>query len=317
MNVSLTYNVPTAVAALADAPRYANILCNPNSPWGLPLVTSDYQFTSNGDQLPYPPWKLNDGLTWYDTTPDNFWTNNQSYSVYSTLSITLPRPRTFSSLSLAILNDAARGGNLDCPAAIKITDATTNTTLAYLDPWTDCTPNALNTIALLASTTASLTLTLLNKLNSAVAISELQIWVPTPTGPRYEAEDGLVGTFIGAFEGAKSGLNATVKPPSAGSSINGGVVLYANGWVEIADVVAPAGAGRRSVVVIGSGPGVLSLQMNFLGGGSVASVAFSGLTSLGTLVQNRTVEVDFLEGGNVVTLFQVSGAPFVDAIVVL
>jgi len=317
------------VAALAGSPRYVNILCNPNSPWGLPNVTSDYQFSPNGDFYPYPAWKLNDGLLWYDQKPDNFWTNNQSSSFYSTITATLPRPRTFNSLSLAILADDR---NFACPAAIRIQSAD-NTTLFDRNPWTDCTPNALNTILFdtPSITTDKLHIRVAVRESRAVALSELQIWVPAPQGPRYEAEDGLVGAFLGGFAGTKSGLNATVTPPTNGSSTDGGVVLFHNGWVELADVrAAAAGAvGRRNITLMGSGPGTVKVQMNFLGSvnvtfgaaGVLASTTWNASVVVGAPLpcaelESRTVEVDFLAGGNVVTLFQVEGAPFVDAVVV-
>jgi len=59
---------------------------------------------------------------------------------------------------------------------------------------------------------------------------------------------------------------------------------------------------------VGGGTGKLNVQMNFLGN---RTVSFNGRVGNVTLE-----EVPFLEGGNVVTLFQVDGEPFVDAIIV-
>ena len=144
-----------------------------------------------------------------------------------------------------------------------------------------------------------LSITLLNRLYYSVAVTEIQIWVPSNLGPRYEAEDGLLGTFIGGFEGKKSGLNCMIQ--------DGGVLLGEGRWVEIAGVRASRrGNGTKNLSVLDAGSGTLAVQMNFL---SDVTVVFDGARA------NMTVEVDFLDGGNVVTLFQVQGEPFVDAIV--
>ena len=110
----------------------------------------------------------------------------------------------------------------------------------------------------------------------------------------------MLGTFIGGFEGQKSGLNCTIQ--------NGGVSIGAGGWAELANVRSEGGsAGLTNLTVIGGRIGTLSVQINFL---TSSPVVF------GSANTNVTVEVDFLEGGNVVTLFQVEGEPWVDAIVV-
>jgi hypothetical protein len=256
-----------------------------------------------------------DGLLWYDTTPDNRWTNNQSETPYSTISVTLPRPREINSVSLAVYDDTSRGGVIACPQAVLVRDRN-GTALASRNPWTDCTPNALNTILFSAASNDSsnattlatgastetdfLSITLVNALYYSVALTEIQIWVPSNPGPRYEVEDGLLGTFIGSFEGRKSGLNCTLQ--------DGGVLFGPGGWAEVANVRKPGGgAGATNLTVIGGGNGTLTVQMNFL---SKETVTFDGTDA------NKTVEINLLEGGNVVTLFQVGGEPWVDAFVV-
>jgi len=278
-------------------------------------VSADYTFSSNGDIFPYEAWKMIDGLLWYDTTPDNRWTNNQSETPFNTISVTLPRPREISSVSLAVYDDTARDGVIACPRAVLVRDRN-GTLLASRNPWTDCTPNALNTILFAVASNDStnvttpatgasivtdfLSITLVNALYYSVALTEIQIWVPSNPGPRYEVEDGLLGTFIGGFEGKKSGLNCTIQ--------DGGVLLRSGGWAEIANVKRPSGGvGATKLTVIGNGSGTLAVQLNFL---SNETVTFDGANA------NKTVEVDFLEGGNVVTLFQVEGEPWVDAFVV-
>ncbi|KAK3070543.1 hypothetical protein LTR53_010280 [Teratosphaeriaceae sp. CCFEE 6253] len=315
LNCTLPFNTTEAAQTLAAQPEWQNILANPNSPYNLPNITADYTLSTNGDIAPYEAWKLNDGLLWYDTTPDNFWTNNQSRVPYSTITITLPRPRQMHSVSLAIFVDTERGGVAACPEGIRVTDST-GETVAIKNPWTDCVPNALNTLPFAAPTanttsnvttpdqnyvveTDSLQITLSDKLGYTTAVTEIQIWVAPNLGPRYEAEDGVIGTFIGSYEGKATGLNGTIE--------NGGVTLYGGAWVELSDVRTASGeAGTTQLTVIGGGTGAVEVCLNW---STNTTVTFAGAA-------NQTVEVDLLRGGNWVTIFQTSGTPFVDAIVV-
>ena len=302
LNVTLS-NSTQAVANLAST-RYDNILANTNAPWGLPNVTTDYVY--NGEGPTYDAYKTIDGLLWYDTIPDNRWTNNQSYTPYNVLNYTFPRARKMNSMSLAIMDDTARGGYLACPAYLSITDRAGNI-LARYDSWTSCIPNSLNTIAFgngstpMTYETDFLSVTFGIQATKAVAISEAQIWVESNPGPRYEAEDGLLGTLIGGFQGRATGTNATVE--------NNGVVLGDGGWLEIADVrkgiAATAGTGLLNI--IGGGNGTALVGLNYLG--SNQTLIFGGN-------KTTTLTVDFLRGGNVVSIFQTSGRPFIDAVVV-
>ncbi|KAK5171898.1 uncharacterized protein LTR77_003535 [Saxophila tyrrhenica] len=315
VNVTLPFNTAEAAQRLAQQPQWQNILANPNSPHGLPAVTADWNLNVDGDNAPYPAWKMNDGLLWYDTTPDNRWTHNQSTVPYSSINITLPRPRKMRSLSLAIFADRERGGVVDCPDGIKVTDSR-NRVVVFEKPWRDCVPNALNTVLFAdpATVTAAnkstpesgfeietdfLQVTLSDKLHYTTAVSEIQIWIAPNRGPRYELEDGLVGTFIGGFEGRATGMNGTIE--------HGGVTLGEGGWVEIADVRrSDSQAGRSGLTVTGGGRGTVEVGVNWLRN---HTVSFDGAT-------NKTVQVELLRGGNVVTVFQKRGRPFVDAVTV-
>jgi len=315
VNITLPFSSQTAASTLAAQPEYQNILANPNSPWGLPNITADYVFSSNGDTSSYLPFKLNDGLLWYDETPDNRWTNNQSTTPYNTLNITLPRARNISSLSLAIYTDTSRGGVIACPSDILIKSR--SGILAERRNWT-CIPNSLNTILFAppsndtANTTTPATgsvtetdflqVVLNSRRGYALAVSEVQIWVPPTTGPRYEAEDGLIGTFIGAFEGRETGLNGTI--------IDGGVQLGSGGWVEVAGVYPPeeivGQGGMVNVTVIGNGNGTLEVGFNWLRN---YTVVFDGAAE-------KVLEVEMLPGRNTVDFFQTVGEPWIDAFVV-
>ncbi|KAI7342929.1 hypothetical protein KC336_g23116, partial [Hortaea werneckii] len=215
---------------LASKPQWQNILANPNVPWaGYPNVSTTWCLNPDGDDCLYPAWKMNDGLLWYDTTPDNRWTNNQSFSPYSTLDLRFARPRKIHSLSLAVFADSDRGGVVACPEGLRIADGRDNRTVAFQHPWTDCVPNALNTIFFsdparsegpntttmgdvdeaYTLETDQLQVTLSDRLRYTTAISEIQVWVAPEPGPRYEVEDGLLGAFIGGFQGEAVGMNGT------------------------------------------------------------------------------------------------------------
>lgn len=212
--------------------------------------------------------------------------------------------------------DVERGGVVDCPEGIRVTDGNTGQVLAFKQPWDDCVRNALNTIEFAPPgsgggenettpaagyeyTTDFLQVVLSDKLHLTTAVTEMQIWVPPSTGPRYEAENGLIGTFIGGWQGKHTGLNGTIE--------DGGVTLGDGGWVEVADVRRADGlAGNASVTVVGGGQGSVAIGLNYLGN---VTVEFDG-------EGNKTVEVSVLRGGNVVTIYQTEGRPFVDAFIV-
>lgn len=234
---------------------------------------------------------------------------------YSTINITLPRARKMQSISLAIFADVERGGVIDCPAGIKVTTRS-GEVVAFRSNWTDCVPNALNTIAFTPPSangssnmttpnddytveTDFLQLIISDKLQYAAAISEIQIWVPPNMGPRWEAEDGLIGTFIGSYEGRATGLNGTIE--------KGGVTLHQDAWVELAGVRTASGeAGPVDLTIIGGGNGTVEVGLNWL---QNQTVTFSGSG-------NKSVKFDLWRGGNSVTIFQREGTPWVDAIVV-
>lgn len=316
VNISLPFSSQKAATALASVPEHQNILANVNSPWGLPSVTADYTFTSNGDVSPYGAYKMNDGLLWYDTTPDNRWTQNQSWIPYNTITVTLPRARALTSISLAVFADTDRSGVIDCPAGIRITTLN-GSVLAERRPWDSCVPNALNTINFDSPAyygdagnlttpatgaeivTDTLLITMSDKQGLSVALSEIQLWVPPQTGPRWEAEDGLIGTFVGFVD---YGLNGTI--------VNNGVELYGAGWVELGGVTTSSGLAETvNLVIIGTGPAEVTVRVNWL---EEYTVTLSGTTE-----QNQTIAgVPMLRGNNIVTIARVSGTPWIDAIVV-
>lgn len=297
VNVSLADSKISIDQLAANSEAYTNILANPNAPWGLPNISADYVF--NADGRTYDAYKLLDGLLWYDSIPDNYWTNNQSTTPFNTLNITLPRARNMSSISLAVRDDTKAGGVIACPAAVQVTDRG-GTKLLSRAPWTDCQPNALNTLTFDVgeSTSDFLSITLTNQLYLSVSLTEIQVWVPSNPGPEYYAADALLGTFIGGFQGRSSGLNSTV--------FNGGVALGPESWIEWADVrTATPGSQSRNVSFVGSGNGSLLVQMNYL---KNETLTLTGDTP--------AVELDFLAGKNVMTIYWASGDPVLEYVVV-
>lgn len=75
------------------------------------------------------------------------------------------------------------------------------------------------------------------------------------------------------------------------------------GWVELGGVRTPDGKGGSANLTI-IGTGVVDVRVNWMAGFAVV------------LDGRKTVEVEWLRGDNVVILFQSSGTPFIDAIVV-
>lgn len=282
---SLNLTLPIPSLPTPNPPSsYQNILANPNAPHNLPNISTDYTLSTNGDYSPYEAWKMIDGLLWYDTVPQNSWTQNQSTVPYNTISIRLPRARNVSSVSLAIIDDLAEGGVITCPQAVKVTTKKGNQTvvLAERNPWTGCVGNALNTvifsapISSIANTTNTtsapplsqsqygidfetdnLAITLSDKQSHAFSVTEIQIWVPPQLGPRWDVRDGLLGTFTGGFEGRALGMNASIimandTADGTGEWDASGVQLGINGWVELAGIrTADSEGGRVNLTVVG------------------------------------------------------------------
>ena len=110
-------------------------------------------------------------------------------------------------------------------------------------------------------------------------------------------------------------MNGTFIPPTNGSTTNGGVTLGPNGWIELAGIrspVADGASGSGNLTVIGGGNGTVNVGMNFL---SNQTITFDTAAN-GKETQNHTLRVGYLYDKNVVTMFQTSGNPFIDAVVV-
>lgn len=167
----------------ASAMTAVNIAANPNGYSGFPYANA----TSTGGSD--SPAKANDGYLFYDTTPDNRWTNNGSTSVNDTLQVTFPRPRNFSSVTLAIYSDRARGGVIDCPAAIELYGS--NGLIKNVSNF-KCLPNDRNTISFPMVESQFIAVNMFIKPSYGVGVCELEVWVPPNLGPNFYAVDGYV-----------------------------------------------------------------------------------------------------------------------------
>ncbi len=318
-NATLPDSANASISRLASAPRYVNVLSNPNhyvSPLSFPFANGTDTFFTAGNNLgpSYAPGKANDGLVWYDFTPDNFWSNNQSHTVASWLNFTLPRARTFSAMTIAVNDDSARPqGAIACPEAVRIyasnitviqgslNSSTHPAMVAEKNPWSSCIGNARNTIDLDSEVTANtVSLYFMNAVHYSVAIAEVEIWLPANRGPRYEAVDGMIGF---SQQGRATGTNGTIE--------KGSVRLTPGGILEIAGVLSQPSAsmaGPVNLTVVGYG-GDVKVGLNYLQNVTAELPASEG--------RNTTVEVDMLAGSNVVTIYQIGNHNvWLDAIVV-
>lgn len=93
------------------------------------------------------------------------------------------------------------------------------------------------------------------------------------------------------------------------------MILGEGGWVGVANVRSGIdGLAKENswLTIVGSGNGDVNMQMNFLANTMVTLNSTTDTTQR----QNVTVEVDFLQGGNAITLFRMAGEPLIDAIMV-
>lgn len=226
---------------------------------------------------------------------------------------------------------------------MTVINTRTGDILADRSPWTSCVANALNTVDFDTGdvTTDEISIVFTAKIRLTIAVSEVQIFVPAEPGPCFEAEDSLMGSFIGGFEGRFAGGNSSLVRPSYNTTMtnntsamtDGGVVLGDNAWIEWAGIPAPVNP-IGDIIVEGAGNGSIIVQVNFLRNTTVTFTGHSAVPNNTDLVkatqenmvlsgsggsrENLTAKgYDYLHGGNVVTIWQGDGTPFVDAIYVL
>ena len=188
---STLIRLPKTAAANNISVIPVNIAANPIGEGFFPNATATTTYP--GDSV----WKGIDGFVFYDFVPDNRWTNNQSWYMNDTYGITFARPRTFSSVTLAIYADREYGGLVDCPSAVEV--YTDHGIVANVSDFGEhCLPNDRNTISFDKEVTSlSLSVNMFIKRGYAVGFAELEVWVPPNRGPVYYMVDGYpTGTNI-------------------------------------------------------------------------------------------------------------------------
>ena len=252
------------------------------------------------------PFKANDGFIFYDYIPDNRWTNNQSYFFNDTYELFFARPQTFSSITLAIYSDKARGGMVDCPASLEIYgDTGVYATLANFTAI--CLPNDRNTIFFGQNVTTSfIAVNMYIQRSFAVGLAELEIWVPPSRGPTYYAVDHFLINTIIEFD--KSTKTATVTGAVVGNNTETGSIVFSG-------VYSDAG-------------GPVTLDVSYTNRATEASMmqilinrvptARGNLTLAPTGNAYRTISVDgeLLAGNNFVTISGGNGYVYYDTLTV-
>ena len=222
--------------------------------------------------------------------PDNRWTNNQSFQFNDTYAITFARPRTFSSVTLAIYADRAQGGVVDCPAHIEVHGS--DGLLANVTDFGDkCLPNDRNTISFGKEVTSlSLSVNMFIKRGYAVGLAELEVWVPPNRGPVYYWVDAYLTNSVVVFDqeskatanGAVVGNNSaesTIMLPGVYSESGGAVRLdisYTNRGAKAASmglVINRFQAGNAMLVPKGQRYGSVGLDVKLLPGDNYVTLS--------------------------------------------
>lgn len=261
-----------------------NIATNPLGPGHWPNASATTTFAL--DSI----WKAIDGVVFYDYMPDNRWTNNQSFQFNDTYAITFARPRTFSSVTLAIYSDRAQGGVVDCPAHIEV-HGSDGLLANVTDFGTKCLPNDRNTISFGKEVTSlSLSVNMFIKRGYAVGLAELEVWVPPNRGPVYYWVDGYLTNSVVVFDkmstattnGAVVGNNSaesTIMLPGVHSESGGGARLeisYTNRGAKAASlglVINRFQAGNATLVPTEQRYGSVGLDVKLLPGDNYVTLS--------------------------------------------
>ncbi|KAI8957172.1 Six-hairpin glycosidase [Daldinia sp. FL1419] len=260
-----------------------NIAANPTGPGQYPMANATYTYSADYE------FKAIDGVLFYDSVPDNRWTNYQSPNRNDTLTVTFARPRIISSITLALFSDVARGGDVDVPARIEVYGSTG--LLATMNDSSSLLPNDRNIIAFKQVETQFLAVNLYRKSSHLwVGICELEIWTPPFPGPTYHAVDAYL-----------TGQDTRVLfDHNSIATENGAVVggLGADSNVAFAGILS---SGRRSLLVLtysnaGSTTVELSIEVN-----QVLLSSLKLLPSKGKYI-SATTTVKLASGKNYISL---------------
>lgn len=260
-----------------------NIAANPYGLGYFPNATATNTFEH--DSI----WKPIDGFVFYDFMPDNRWTNNQSWSPNDTYGITFARPRTFSSVTLAIYADRTDGGAVDCPRAVEIWGD--HGVLANISDFgAICKPNDRNTIQLGRNVTSlSVSANMFIKRGYAVGLAEFEVWVPPNRGPLYYAVDAFLVNANVTFD-ARS--HATANGAVIGNNSVHAKVVFSGVYAEKAGPVTL----QVSYANKANRPVEMGVDINRFAAGNMT------LAPRGPDYQAVTLDTELEAGNNFVTL---------------
>jgi hypothetical protein len=270
-------SLPTApVTATTHAP--INIAGNPIGLGAYPLANATYTYFTDS------PWKAIDGYLFYDSIPDNRWTNYQSPSTNDTLQITFTRPRNISSVTLAMFSDVARGGGIDVPARFEIYGSTG---LLSSVSGGSFLPNDRNTFSFAEVETQFVSVNLFKKPGVWVGLCELEVWMqPDPT-PRYYAVDALLTSA--------SVLNDENSLTTSNGAVVGG--LGSGSVVAFSGIESVGGNARITLSYANAGyDAAVEVTVNQLSNGSLK------LTGTGGRYGSITMTVALAGGRNFISL---------------
>ncbi|KAI1294325.1 Six-hairpin glycosidase-like protein [Xylaria venustula] len=217
-DISAKVAIPPPILPSDDAP--VNIAANPDGPGQYPTIDATFTYSADYE------YEAIDGVVYYDSIPDNRWTDYTSPNPNDTLTVHFARPRTLSSVTLALFSDIARGGSVDLPSKIEIYGS--SGLIASTDSSTYLLANDKNTIAFDSVETSFLAVNLYRSSNSTwVGVCELEVWTPPESGPTYYAVDAHL-----------TGTNTTVLFDKASDATENGAVV---GGVTLDSTVAFSG----------------------------------------------------------------------------
>lgn len=208
-----------------------NIAANPNGIGHWPLVNASYTFEKDW------AYKAIDGVVYYDQEPDNRWTNYQSPNDNDTLTITFPRSRNISSVTLAVYSDSGRNGTTDLPAKLEIWGSSGLLATRFE---ADLIANDRSEIKFEETETSFVAINMHNKPGKFVGLCEVEVWVP-PEGPTYHAVDAhLKGDTIDVL------LDSTADDDKARSFVGS---MAADSVVSFSGVLGPVTGGSGDSVI--------------------------------------------------------------------
>ncbi|KAI0110616.1 Six-hairpin glycosidase-like protein [Hypoxylon sp. NC0597] len=268
---------------ILPADPLVNIAANPSGPGQYP--TAEATFTNSGDFQ----YKAIDGVLFYDSIPDNRWTNYGSPNLNDTLTVTFARPRNVSSVTLALYSDITRGGGVDVPARIEIYGS--NGLLATVNDSSSLLPNDRNEVSFDQVETQFLAINMYRKSSRLwVGVCELEVWTPPMRGPTYYAVD----SYLTGQETSVAFDNIST------ATTNGAVVggLRSDSNVAFSGVVSSGGRTNLTLSYSNAGNVTVGLSVEI---NQVPQASLSLLPSKGKYV-NTTTMVTLAAGKNYVNL---------------